>query len=419
MFLSNVKNKKEIFSWSLYDFANQPFSTIIVTFIYSTLFTTSICTQDGEKIWGSAIAITSILVALFSPIFGALSDKGGYRKFFLIFFTCICAIFSMLLYFPKEGDVYLAVTCFIIANVAFEMGHVFCNSYLPDISSKENIGRISGFAWGIGFLGGLIALFVSLLLFDVNNSYNSYEETRRINIFVGLWFLCFSLPTFIYVNDKRKERITRNHIIDSFQSIKNTFQQVKEYRQIVKFLIARLFYNDALITIFAFGGPYAKKTLDFSMNEVFLFGIVLSISAGIGSFVFGYLEDKIGVAKVIKVSLYFLIIATFLAYIAPETHFPKEIFWSAGILLGFMIGPNQSCSRSLMARLVPKDKQNEFFGFFTFTGKATAAVGPFLFGLIASEYDQQIALLIIIVLFIIGFVLFNNIRFDEKIDFNK
>ena len=418
MFLS-VKNKREIFSWSLYDFANQPFSTIIVTFIYSTLFTTIICNQDGEKIWGSAIAITSILVAVFSPIFGALSDKGGYRKFFLILFTCICAIFSMLLYFPKEGDVYLAVTCFIIANVAFEMAHVFCNSYLPDISSKENIGRISGFAWGLGFIGGLIALFISLLIFNVENPYNSYEETRQVNIFVGFWFLCFSIPTFVYVRDRKKEKITSTQIVNSFRSVKNTFQRIKEYKQIVSFLIARLFYNDALITIFAFGGPYAKKTLDFTMNEVFIFGIVLSVSAGIGSFVFGHIEDKIGVTKVINISLLFLIIATFLAYIAPETNFSQEIFWIAGILLGFMIGPNQSCSRSLMARMVPKEKQNEFFGFFTFTGKATAAVGPFLFGLIASEYDQQIALWIVIVLFFIGFILFNNIRFDEKIDINK
>ena len=415
-FLTKINKHKEVLAWSFYDFANQPFTTIIITFLYSTLFIEflSINHGNGEWLWGNAIAITSIIVAFISPILGALADKGGYRKFFLIFFTCLCAIFSMLLYFPKQGDIYLALTFFIIANIAFEMGGVFCNSYLPDLSTKKNIGKVSGFAWGLGFLGGLIALFIALLLFDVENSYNSYEETRKINLFVGIWFLCFSIPTFLYINDRKKEKIRKSHILKSFQSIRNTFKDIVKYKQIAKFLIARLFFNDALITIFAFGGPYAKHTLGFSMEEVLVFAIILNIAAGIGSFIFGYIEDNIGVKKVINISLLILIIATILAYFAPETNFGQEIFWISGVLIGLMIGPNQSCSRSLMARLTPKEKQNEFFGFFAFTGKATAFIGPFLFGFFASQYNQQIALWVVIILFLIGLFLFNNINFEEE-----
>jgi len=411
MFLSKLKNKKEVISWSLYDFANQPFTTIIVTFVYGAFFTSVIASDErtGTLLWSSSIAITAVVVSLLSPILGALADRGGYRKFFLIFFTWICAIFSILLYFPKAGDVYFALSLFIVANIAFEMGSLFCNSYLPDLSERKNIGKISGFAWGLGFMGGLSALFLSLYMFPSLDS----EGIRRINILVGIWFLIFSIPTFLFLKDRKSEKLQKHHIIDSFKSLKNTFKEVVKYKIILQFLIARLFFNDGLITIFALGGIYAVDTLDFTFDEVMMLGIVLNISAGVGSFVFGYLEDKIGVKKVINISLFVLVGATLIAYLAPETNSSKQMFWVAGVFIGLMVGPNQSCSRSLMAQLTPKEKQNEFFGFFALTGKATSFLGPLLFGFITLKYSQQIALWVVIVFFIIGLFLFNRIQFKE------
>ena len=410
MSVFKIKNRKEVFAWSLYDFANQPFTTIIVTFIYSAFFVKVIASneQEGTFLWTNAIAITAVVVSLLSPILGALADRGGYRKFFLILSTLTCALFSILLYFPTEGEVYYALTCFVIANIAFEMGSVFCNSYLPDLSNSKNIGRISGYAWGLGFVGGLLALFLSLFLFDINNP----DEIRKINILVGVWFLLFSIPTFLFVNDKKREKFNRNHIYSSFHSLKDTFKSISNYRKIYRFLIARLFFNDGLITIFAMGGLYASGTLDFTLEEVMMLGIVLNICAAAGSFLFGYIEDKIGPNKVINISLIVLMIATFMAYSAPETNHPKELFWTAGVLLGLMVGPNQSCSRSLMSRLTPKEKQNEFFGFFALTGKATSFLGPLLFGVVTKLHSQQLALWVVIVLLLIGFVLFN--RPDDK-----
>ena len=411
MFLSKLKNKKEVISWSFYDFANQPFTTIIVTFVYGAFFTSVIASDEhtGTFLWTLGISITAIVVALLSPILGALADKGGYRKFFLILFTWICAIFSILLYFPQSGDVFFALSFFVIANIAFEMGTVFCNSYLPDLADEKNIGKISGFAWGLGFVGGLLALFLSLSLFELNS-----VGIRGINILVGVWFLIFSIPIFIFVKDRKKDKLTKKHFADSFASIKTTFKEIVKYRIIMKFLIARLFFNDGLITIFSLGGIYAVDTLDFSFDEVMILGIVLNIAAGIGSFIFGYLEDLIGVNKVINISLVVLIFSTLLAFVAPYFIFQKEIFWIAGVLIGFMVGPNQSCSRSLMAKLTPKEKQNEFFGFFALTGKATSFLGPILFGIITFLFSQQIALWVVIFLFLIGLILFNKINFQEN-----
>ena len=411
-----LKNKKQIISWALYDFANQPFTTIIVTFIYSIFFVKEIATNEqyGTTMWSYSIAITAIVVSILSPILGALADSGGYRKFFLTVLTWITCLCSVFLFFPQNGQVFFALTLFVVANICFELSSVFCNSYLPDLSEKNNMGTISGFSWGLGFIGGLLALFLSFALFDLDPL-----GIRKINILVGVWFFIFSIPTIMFLRDKKRKKFSKYLFLNSFTRIKNTFKTVSQYKVITQFLISRLFFNDGLVTIFALGGVYASTTVGFTNEEVMYLAIVLNFAAGIGSFVFGLIEDKIGVLEVIRLTLATLIIATLIAFIAPETKYPKETFWLSGILLGLMVGPNQSCSRSLMAQLTPPKKMNEFFGFYALTGKATSFIGPLLFGLITHIYNQQIALLVVILLFFIGFLLFNRIEFSIKFFNNK
>ena len=406
MFLSKAKLNKQIISWSFYDFANQPYTTLIITFIYSAFFVNYIAPNEieGTFLWANAISVTAIVVAVLSPIFGAFADETGYRKSFLVFFTLLCSIFTALLYFPDKGDISLAIGLVIVSNVAFEMGCVFCNSYLKDLSTDKNIGRVSGFAWGLGFLGGLSALFISFAFFDVNIP----NEVKQINIFVSIWFIIFSLPTFFFLKDSKRNKVTKKDISSSFSSIYSTFKEISNYKKVVNFLIARLFYNDGLITIFALGGVYAVGSLDFTLNEVLILGIVLNVFAALGSFIFGSYEDKIGTRNVINLSLMILVISTLLAFIAPWTNYPKEFFWTAGVLLGTMIGPNQSCSRSYMSQIIPENKKNEFFGFYALTGKATSFLGPLLFGLITKLYSQQMALLSVVVFFVLGWIIFNK-----------
>ena len=411
MFLSKAKQNKQIISWSFYDFANQPYTTLIITFIYSAFFVNYIAPNEieGTFLWANAISITAIIVAFLSPLLGAFADETGYRKFFLVFFTLLCSLFTALLYFPEKGDLSLAIAFVIISNIAFEMGCVFCNSYLKELSNDKNIGRVSGNAWGLGFLGGLSALFISFALFDVNNP----QEVKKICVFVAIWFVLFSLPTFIFLKDSKRTKVTKKDISSSFTSIYTTFKEIRNYKKVVNFLIARLFYNDGLITIFALGGVYAVGSLNFTMNEVLILGIILNVFAALGSFVFGSYEDKIGTRNVINLSLVILIISTILAFVAPWTNYPKEVFWIAGVLLGSMIGPNQSCSRSYMSQIIPENKKNEFFGFYALTGKATSFLGPLLFGLITKFYSQQMALLSVVVFFIIGWLLFNKISLSK------
>ena len=390
----NKNYKKTIFSWSMYDFANQPFTTLVVTFIYSTYFTQAIAPDEitGTMLWSRGITITALFVAFLSPLMGAVADQGGYRKVSLIFWTWVCIIGSVMLYYPLPGEIYKALTWFVIANIGFEMGSVFCNAYLPNIAPKEKIGRVSGYGWSLGYVGGLISLVIALFLF-INPETPAFgfstvdgENIRATNLLVALWFAVFSIPTFMWLKDRKvEEKISKQLIKSSYGRIRTTFREIRKYKQISRFLIARILYNDGLITIFSFGGIYAAGTFGFTFTEIMIFGIVLNVTAGLGAFLLGFLDDIIGGKNTIQLSNVGLIIACLLAVFTTS----KTIFWIAGILIGICSGPNQASSRSLMARFVPEEKTNEFFGFFAFSGKATAFVGPMLLGFLTQAFGSQ------------------------------
>ena len=425
-----TKNQKTILGWSFYDFANSAFTTIVVTFIYSAYFAASIVGDEaiGQVYWGNTVTICAIIIALLSPIMGAVADQGGYRKTFLLFWTGICIIFSVLLFFPKQGDIYSALILFAIANISFEMGCVFCNAYVPYISNEDNIGKISGYGYAFGYLGGLLALVVGLVtialpeqpMFGISTV--DGENYRSMNLLVAIWFFLFSIPTFLWLEkDDRKKKINISLLKDSFTQLSNTFNDIKKIKNTLRFLIARLFYNDALITIFSFGGIIAKGVYGFNLEKMLIFGIVLGVSAGLGSFLMGYVDDSIGSKKTIQISNIFLILATFIVVFIDS----EIMFWVAGTLVGFCSGPNQSSSRSLMSRFSPEKKQNEFFGFFAFSGKITAFLGPFLLAqttYISFKYfnldkvvAQKMGVSVVFLLLILGSLILRSVDENKKV----
>ena len=408
----------------MYDFANQPYTTLVITFIYSTYFAKAIAPDEiiGTALWSRAMTITALSVAFLSPLMGAIADRTGYRKLFLIFWTYVCIIGSFALYFPLPGEIYKALFWVVISNIGFEMGGVFCNAYLPDIAPKDKIGRVSGYGWSLGYLGGLIALGIGyVLLVSPENPIFGFskelgENIRATNLMVALWFIVFSIPVFMGIGGSAKVNKSSSGNIwrESFGEIKSTFKNIKKYKELVKFLIARIFYNDGLVTIIAFGGIYAAGTFNFTFEDIFLFGIVLNITAGLGSFALGFLDDIIGGKKTVQVSNIGLIIACLLAVFTTKI----TVFWLSGILIGVFMGSNQAASRSLMARFIPENKENEFFGFFAFTGKATAFLGPLLLGLVTQMFNsQRHGIFVVVVLLLMGFLLMS--RVNEKVGISQ
>jgi UMF1 family MFS transporter len=408
----------QIIAWSLYDFANSAFTTLVVTFIYAKYFVQGIALDENEgtRQWSLAVTVTAIVVAIASPYLGAIADRGGYRKTMLFTATLVAVVGSFALFFPTAGEVWLALSIFVVANIAFEIANVFYNAYLPDIAPQERIGRISGYGWAAGYVGGLICLVIALVGFvqpDVpwfGLTKTGGAHVRATSILVAIWYAAFSVPLFLWVRDRpgRMPESTEPVWSAATRQLATTFREIRRYRQVFRLLVARLIYNDGLVTIFAFGGIYAGVTFGFSFSEVIVFGIALNVAAGAGAFAFGFLDDRVGGKQTILISLVGLFLASLLAVFAPS----KALFWVAGILVGILIGPNQSASRSLLGRFVPDDKENEFFGFYAFSGKATAFLGPLLLGQLTAMFQSQRAgVSIVAVFFLIGGLLL--LRVDE------
>jgi len=405
-----VANRRAIVAWTLYDFANSPFTTLVVTFVYARYFTEVIASNriEGTALWGYAITVTALIVAIGSPILGALADQGGYRKRFLLVATAISAGATAILFGVLPGQVLAALLVFIIANVAFEFGTVFYNAYLPDLTTPANIGRVSGWGWGLGYFGGLLALGIALLALVQPEtpwfgfSRDADENIRATNLLVAIWFVVFSLPLVFFVHDRKPVVRSRGVVAGAFSQLAGTFREVRRHRETLKFLIARLVYNDGLVTIFAFGGIYAAGTFGFSDTQVLIFGIVINLAAGVGALLMGYVDDWLGAKRTILISLLGLIVASIIGVFAENATW----FWVAGVAIGIFSGPNQSASRSLMGRYVPPGMENEFFGFFAFSGKLTAFIGPFLLGLVTGiSQSQRVGMTVVIMMFMLGLML--------------
>jgi UMF1 family MFS transporter len=240
-------------------------------------------------------------------------------------------------------------------------------------------------------------------------------NVRATNLLVAVWYGLFALPLFLFVPDRRMSQI-RLDVRGSIRELSATLREIARFREIVKFLVARLVFNDGLVTVFAFGGIYAAGTFGMSLSEVIAFGVVLNIAAGLGALIFGFVDDRIGGKQTIMVTLVALSIATAMAVWAPN----RSWFWIAGILIGIFVGPNQSASRSLMARFVPENRQAEFFGFFAFSGKVTSFAGPILLGTVTSLFQSQRAgVATVVFFFVVGGLLMLTVHERRGIEAAK
>ncbi|MGH7553828.1 MAG: MFS transporter [Longimicrobiales bacterium] len=411
--------RRSVIGWATYDFANSAYTTLIVTFIYSYFFARTIAADgtQGTILWSRAVTITALIVAVLSPLMGALADRSGYRRRFMVITTAISVIGAALLWFPRPGDVILALTIFVIGDIAYEMTGTFYNSYLPDVAPPEKIGRISGYGWALGYLGGLLAMVVALFgLIQPEQpwfglSKDDFANVRATGPLVAIWFALFSIPFFLWVKDRRPAKTTaaRMVIADAARQLGNTFREIRRYRQIFRLLVARLFYNDGLTTIFSFGSIYAGVTFGFSLTEVTYFGLALNVMAGLGALLMGFMDDRIGGKKTILITIVGLTIGSLAAVLAQT----KLHLWLAGLFLGIFVGPNQAASRSLLGRFVPHEKETEFYGFFAFSGKAIAFMGPFLLGVFTDAFETQRAgIATILFFFLVGGLLL--LAVDER-----
>jgi UMF1 family MFS transporter len=344
-----------------------------------------------------------------------MADRGGRRRFYLILSTLVCVVFTVALGLVAPSTpnaVLLAVLFFVIANSAFDIGGVFYNSFLPVVAPPEKMGTVSGIGWGVGYMAGLVAMCIALFGFigfgETIDPWFSLPTENGLNFraplfLVAAWFALFSIPIFLFVKDEGPAR-KGVRVGEAIAELRSTFREVRRYKETAKFLLARLVFNDGLVTIFAMSSIYMGAVFGMELGEIMMVGIAINLLAGLSAFAFGFVDDKIGGKRTIFISVVALGIAVTIAALAPT----KGWFWVSAMLVGLFAGPNQAASRSLMSRFVPDHQQAEFFGFFSFSGKATAFIGPFLFGwlttLFQSEayHSERIGISALILMFAVG-----------------
>lgn len=401
---------RQLLAWALYDWAATPFFAVIVTFVFAAYFTQGVAANeiDGTAQWGMALSLSGLAIAILSPICGAVADAGGRRKPWLLACTGLAAVAIALLWLvrPDPSYVLLALALVFLANTVIELGQAFYNAMLPELAPPSMLGRWSGWGWCLGYLAGIAAL--ALLLFGFIQSTPPpfgldpalAEPVRAAGPVIALWLVIFSLPLFLMTPDRPASRKpARQALCQGLGTLWTTLRQLGWRSQVARFLAARLLYNDGLNTLFAFGGIYAAGTFGMTTEEIILFAIALNVSAGIGAFALGFLDDLLGSRRTILIALLGLVLFGVAALLAEE----KATFWALGVLIGLFVGPAQSASRTLMARLAPPERRTEMFGLYALSGKLTAFLGPFLFGMATLAFGTQRAGMgVVVVLLLAG-----------------
>ena len=399
----------------MYDVADSAFTTVMVTAFYGLYFSKVIVGDQsrGDLLWGNAAMVSELVMAVLAPILGAIADYSGSRKKFLAVCASTIVIFTGALYFAGPGTVWLGFTLFVIANIGFAGGGVFIDSFLPGISDESNAGRISGRKWAMGYVSGLVATVICLPLSKNIVSDPTSEQlsmARLIPVVVAVYYAITVIPTFLFLEErgvKRKLPPGENYLSVGFKQLKVTLGHIRLYRDLFTLIIAFLIYNDGVSTVIYFAAQFASGTLKFTPDEFGYLLVALNVVAALGALAFGKLADKIGQKRTIFISLTIWIIAVTGAYFT-ET---KQSFWLVAGLVGIGLGSCQSVTRSLVSLFTPKENAAEFFGFLGVAGKASAFLGPGIFGYLSYiTGSQRPAILSVGAFFIIGMIILSFVN---------
>ena len=409
-------NKKEAISWAFYDFANSSYALLILSFVFPIYFKEVVVgVEKGDFYWGVLVRVSILIGGLLAPIIGAIADYDARKKIKFIIFALVSMIGTAFLFFTGSDKLLLTSLIFLISNVAFELAQTLYDSFLARVSTKETVGRISGLAWGLGYIGGVVAMLALKPLYE--NGYAGDFEFGYKLVFplTALFFFLFSIPSFIFIKEKsegKKSEPLSFLIKHGIKSVIGTIKNLKQHKNIAWFLVGFYFVNDALVTIFAFTPIYARTTFGMEFKEILTLLLIVQIVAFPAATIFGLLSDKKGSKKILlfTIAMWALIVA--LLSIATS----KTMFYVVALMTALVIGSSQAIARSWLSKLVPDEKRFEFFGFNGFASKIAATTGPVLFGAVSvATGNQRLAMAALIPFFVIAFIIFWRIK-EEKVE---
>ena len=429
--------------WMMYDFASQPFHTLIITFIFAPYFASAVASDPvtGQAVWGYAVGAAGLAIALVAPFLGAVADAAGPRKPWMMVFAVFYVLGAAGLWFAVPGmeNTLPVLIALVIGIIGVEFSTTFNNAMLPDIAAPDDIGRVSGSGWGFGYIGGLLALALVLAFLAEDETGVTFlglapafgldagmrEGTRSVGPLTALWFIVFMIPFFLMVPDVKRRPSAKNAVRTGIAELIKTLKSLPSRQSLFYYLISSMFYRDALVGLFAFGGIYAAGVLGLSVVQVGVFGIIAAATGAVGAWTGGRADNRYGPRPILFVSIIILIFVCVIVVmtsreavlgmaIPPDSTLPVTVFYITGGIIGACAGSLQAASRTMVVRLSDPDRMTEAFGLYALSGKATAFVAPLSIGVVTElSGSQQIGITPIVILFLIGLVLLMMMRRNE------
>jgi UMF1 family MFS transporter len=416
-------SKKEIFGWAMFDFANQSYTLLIITVIFPVLFTTVIvgdADQDyrlGNLLWSVALGVSYFIVVLSGPVFGAIMDYSALKKKFLFYSYALTIVSTTLLYFVEPGLVVLGVTLIVISNFAYAIGENFIAAFLPSLGPPSDLGKISGFGWALGYVGGLCSAgFVIAYLGEPTA--DNFDRIRWVGPFAALFFMLAAIPTFMWVKEPgARKPLPKGETFYSmgFKRLGETLKMVSKFKDLTVFLVSVFFAMAGIYIVISFAFIYGDQIVQWDESVRVLMFVVVQVTAAIGAFAFGFIQDKIG-AKLtynLTLGLWFIgvlgiwgvaDITNWLNSTFGQEYEVQYVFLNIGIIAGLSLGSSQSASRALVGLFTPEQKSAEFFGFWGLANKIAGVVGIIGIGLLQAEFGLHQSVLFCAFLFLAAII---------------
>ena len=402
--MTEMVRRREIFGWCCYDFANSAFVTVIITVVFGPFFTGVIAAGSpaSNTLWSVILAVSQAIVIVFGPALGVMADITASKKRFLLSMMWICASATALLWFTGPGTVWLAAALVVIAYAAFSFGENFCASFLSELSTPENCGRISGYGWSFGYLGGLGALGLSMAVIHFVP-----DGLQWVFLATALFMFAATVPVLLLLRERKQpEPHEGSWLRLGWESIGRAARDLPQHRELLKFLVSFAFYMSGLGAVVAFAAIYSERVLGFSTMENLALFATLQISSALGALAFGWWQDRAGSINMLTAALVLWCAVAVGAYFCQS----KEAFFVVGNLAGLAIGSCQAGSRAVVSLLSPRDRAAEFFGFWGVFGKFAAVVGPIFMGVLADVFDLRIAVASTLVFFVAGLIVLRTVQ---------
>jgi len=405
----------EVWSWAMYDFANSGYTTVVITAIFNAYFVSVVANNQpwATFAWTAALSVSYAAIMISAPIIGAYADAYATKKKLLALTTFGCIIFTVLLAFSGPASLWLTIPLIVLSNFFYGSGENIVAAFLPELATGRSLGKVSGWGWSLGYIGGLVSLGASLAYVTWAQGQGRHAEdfVPVTMLITAVLFALSSLPTFLFLKERavpQPHLQGKNLIQESFARLRQTVEHANDYRDLRRFLICTVFFQAGIQAVITLAAIYAQQAMHFTTQQTIMLIFVVNITAAIGAFMFGHLQDRIGHIRTIALTLVGWIIMVGLAWAAKG----PMIFWIAANIAGICMGSSQSAGRALVGLLSPATRRAEFFGLWGLAVKLSSILGPLTYGLVSwiSQGDHRLAILITGSYFVVGLMILAGVN---------